>query len=70
MCLQAQVMRKSNAPVFGAKRAWVGGVHADANGGHRHPQSESKSELQGADPIRYACVKRSKQSKKTCKGSA
>eukprot|EP00955_Chlamydomonas_euryale_P033856 349641-Chlamydomonas_euryale.AAC.11 len=32
--------------------------------------ADSESELQGADPIGYACVKRSNQSKKTCKGSS
>eukprot|EP00955_Chlamydomonas_euryale_P014409 155138-Chlamydomonas_euryale.AAC.4 len=31
--------------------------------------SESAPELQGTDPIGYACVKRSKRSKITCKGS-
>eukprot|EP00955_Chlamydomonas_euryale_P063465 358674-Chlamydomonas_euryale.AAC.2 len=31
---------------------------------------ESGSESQGADPLGYACVKRSKQSKITCKVSA
>eukprot|EP00955_Chlamydomonas_euryale_P044401 352884-Chlamydomonas_euryale.AAC.6 len=31
---------------------------------------ESESELQGAEPIGYACVKQSRLSKKTCKSSA
>eukprot|EP00955_Chlamydomonas_euryale_P081509 363590-Chlamydomonas_euryale.AAC.6 len=44
---------------FAAFRMWV----------LRH-SGESESELQGADPIGYACVRRNKQSKITCKGSA
>eukprot|EP00955_Chlamydomonas_euryale_P093594 364794-Chlamydomonas_euryale.AAC.4 len=48
--------------VFPTRRAAVGGSSGIPNC--------QESELQGADPIGYACVKRSKQSKITCEGRA
>eukprot|EP00955_Chlamydomonas_euryale_P073732 361824-Chlamydomonas_euryale.AAC.2 len=43
---------------------------APARRGYMWNGSQADSESQGADPIGYACVKRSKQSKVTCRGSA